>query len=477
MVNQPHKIDKDYKCLLTVIGFSVACYIASLFLPAIGFYHSPMNGGDEWIQYDKGYELLFIGTIFGWASALFKANIGALAVYANFVYVLVVFLLIFRVKLLPAIMSLLMILLASLSFVYRDAGGEIPSPLGDEISLWGYGAFLWFFAQAIVAIAGFMQIFREKSASIWFYILLFVIAFAYISEIQRQKYSNLANELERESYFSKWIMLTTKEMSGIEYINLSEILQVAALSSDTVVGIIDNEIEYRKYSVINPTAVLGYQESFVTPNKFQYKGHFWQVHEVCEHYSCMNIAELSEKKDVDYYYTIKSYTNNVDYLVTDKNKNVVWQAKTRAEKLGHKYFPNYGSELYQLFERLKTPSTTDEEDLRDLIVSQTYNTGVLGCRVDSYSRVSNAIKLEGRVYQMSEYDLSNFRLWCSEKYLALIETEKNNNIPKTVIFFEREPDIHPIRIYAWSYLDENSQNSTKLLSNELIFTKDLLKRM
>lgn len=476
MVNQPHKIDEDYKRLLMVVGFSVACYISSLFLPAIGFYHSPMNGGDEWIQYDKGYELLFMGAIFGWASALFKANIGALAVYANFVYVLVVFLLIFRVKLLPAIMSLLMILMASLSFVYRDAGGEISSPLGDQISLWGYGAFLWFLAQAIIAIAGFMQVFREKSASIWFYILIFVIAFAYISELQRQKYNNLANELERESYFSKWIMLTTKEMSGIEYINLSDTLPVTALSSNTVIEIVDNEIEYRKYSVINPTSALGYQESFVVPNKFQYKEHFWQVYKICEHYSCMNIAELSEKKDVDYYYSIKSYTNNIDYLLTDKHKNVIWRAKARAEKLGHQYFPNYGSELYQLFERLKTSSTMDREDLRDSITSQTYNTGVLGCHVDPYRKINNAIKLEGRVYQMSDYDLSNFRLWCSEKYLALIETKKNNNLPKTVVFFKREPDMQPIRVYDWSYLDENSQSSTELLSNELIFTKDLLER-
>ncbi len=437
--------DIDYQGL-AIIGLSLVCYIGSLYLPAIAKYNPPLNNHQGYIKYDKGAIILLMGLVFGWFVALMR-NIGAIAVYANLIYYHLVINLLFvdkKPSQFTVFLAILMLLLMMLSFIYKEpSGGEIAhTRFIHRVTLWCYGAFLWFFALGSLASIVFFKYWLGSLPSVLNYLVVFIIYFSIILAFQYYKYRYLANELERQYYFSKWIMLTTKKMSGLPYINPTQ--QNINITESTVIALRD-ELNFEYYRLLNRYRYSpAYRRYFATPMQFQYKGYFWRVLTVPNKYF-LRIAEISQSKEVDYYYTVNTLDNKLDYRIFDSHQQLIWKARSQIfEKDSFYYFPNYSDDLYELFSPLRTEKPLEDETLKEKFVNYTYHK----CPIEYANLVGNNIKIGDKIFHLGEYNAKNFIQWQSDEYILLVNNDKKVKKP-LILIFQKHPVIKPIGSYYW----------------------------
>lgn len=419
-----------------VILLSLICYVSSLYLPAIGHYEPSMNGHDEYIRYDNGISVLLKGLFLGWI--IIVGNIGVIAVYANLIYFYLVSTLLLDDK--PSqsalISAILMLVLMFFSFIYKEiSGAEIAHiHCKNRVTLWCYGAFLWFFALSSLSSIVFLKYYGIDVPSIWIYLFVFVVYFSLILAVQYYRYHYIANELERKSYFSKWIMLTSKKMSGIPY-NPPNNLQI---DENSVIDI---------NQAVNGKVVNLHK---IPLDKFQFAGYYWHVYDICNQHSCSNIAELTSKKKVDYFYRIKENTRlaKKTYIIENHQREILWSAYSRKKEDSNQYFPDYRRDIYRLFKRLHTTMIdVNSDEFAKKVQGQTFTLESNDSRLfTKFNGMKNSIQLQDKIFYMSNYDLDNFQLWHSEDYIVFVNNTLIFDKWNKLLLFQKNP-IKPVKAY------------------------------
>lgn len=323
-----------------VVLLAIILYLLSLALPAFGFYHRPINSGKGHTSAKSGLEVLVFGTILGWASIIFKGNYGAIAVYANYLFFYNIIVLINNPNITLMVTSVTMVMLALQSFYYRDSNGEIPSPLGERVRLWGWGAVFWFYAQFIVLSLTFSIFSTLSIMPIWGYIIIFIIILSVLIAYKRNKYSK-ANEFEKRAYFPKWVALTTYKLSNYAYnppINVT-------VNSKSIIKL-GNRIKLKETNLRLSTS----RKNIATPRQFVYEDEFYKVFNL-RHIGYSPIARILPTQPYDMQYNVYLKKGVLTYSLLDNTGKNIWTAETKIGEV-EGIPPKYDSDLYELFSPL-----------------------------------------------------------------------------------------------------------------------------
>lgn len=478
--------DIIYQQTLSIVTFSIILYAISLFLPSYAEKAHEFNGRQVPIRHEKGYVTLLFGLALGWANFFFKGNRGAIAVYANLFYYYSVLRLLTSPFLPPVFATGFMLFLASLTFKFRHAGGELSSPLGECYTLWGWGAMIWLFTQVMLASVVVLLLLKLPIPSANVYMGVFVVTFLMLAGIQYYRYLQV-NSLEKHAYFSKSIILITKKMSGLPYHPPSHL----SLDSKMVIELATTlRLGKYPYHFSDDLRV-------VIPKQFQYRGFFWQIHQVGDWQSWSNIAELSSARPVDYVYQVQALDNLDKISLLTAQRNKFWQFladnifKTAQPKWlqgklfdtkiyliegmyrlrpspydkkivytllnsNHPYswtattingYPDYRQDLLTLFRPLQLPKI-EIIDYFSLIQSKQFFKKNKTVAVSSVDGIDNIVKLEHRLFHMADYDIADYYLWESQDFLILAPSQLVFREWNKLILFQKNP-IKPLKTFAW----------------------------
>lgn len=469
---KPNLNENKGKALLLSMFF----YGLSLILPAIGEYPSKFINHTEHIEYSIGWLLMLQGLGLGLLSASF-GNFGALAAYANIFYFLAFRMLLkdSRRSISHAILILsifTMLFLASLSFFYRYSAAAENDwfALGDRVDLWGFGAFFWFFSLGIVASLSFV---KDRVPSLRTYLSVFLFCISLVMGYQFYQYQFVANGLERQSYFSKSIILTTKKLSHIPYVKPQDTIEV---TKDTVIKI-DDSNEVNNFRIVKKSSS---SSNFYTPKKFQYKGYFWQVVNFCkEHYcSATQVAELSAEKPVDFHLSIQipeSDSNKAIFKISDKNQISLWDTYAILQN-NHQYFPNYNDDLHELFAPLSTTHrkfNIDDAQLKNQIFQQKNSSD---CQFQLYENMDNTIVINNKVFNFSRnISIKDYQVWCSKDFMILANNEIKFNEFNNLLIFQNKPT-KPLIAMEWLKNDLSMKLTENFLKQHKLVDKSILKQ-
>ncbi|WP_066800615.1 hypothetical protein [Moraxella oblonga] len=414
------------------ICLSVIFYGLSLYFPAFGFWN---NDKIDW------YSGLYISSAspIAWFGLL-KGNIGVIAVYANYIYVLVLLSTIKNIdRKFLLYSSYFMLILSSFSISFRDIGGEISSPLGEKIEFWGYGALFWYLS--LITISYPIIIYHLKGSYaklnnfIAFLILLVLLIFCYQNNL-----FNHANIQEKERYFDKKIALTTKQLSGVEFVPITNI----KVDEHTVFEFIDN-IERR------------YDRSFTRPSQYQYGDNFYIEHPNC-YGSCGVITEVVDKKKVDYY-VVYDYDENLEYHSTykllDANKNIIWQGQSKYIK--HEIYPRYEAELSKLWTHLNKSGHKINDIVKDWrhknYKNQVFNNKQPCLFTSTPDKMLNIVNINGKTFIIDNHVAGYTKAVCSDDYIIVYE-HKTNILGISSIYLFDKNTVTPIKSFDFSSHDK-----------------------
>lgn len=414
--------------------FCLSIYVLSLCLPAIGFYDTLSNK----IQCYWGAHVLVAGSLFGWFGILVK-NFGILAVYANlfFLPIFIANTISNHLSIFHLIACVMMLLLASLSYFYRDfAGRELAFifHLGGYIYYWGIGAFFWFMSMIILTLDCFWVYFRQQHLPIGTAITITMISLMIIVAFQVSQYYK-ANKQEK-SHFSKKILLTTYPILG-DVVKKPTQDKVAIGKNSVVELIVSDEVRLNIHQ--DRTTINQSKSPYM--QQFQYLGYFWQLYPLTydKVQGRMFVAKLSPARPVDFYLQIERFIKRdkgYKFTILDKNQYQLWQEKNVLLKLRHDNDPlvyhDYENDLVELFKPLDMPIQIPKQEI---LMNQHFVKNGYDCQLKKYEGNAALYQkynyhqdfrylfyLDNTLYYLnSNYSIfDKYEKWCSPDYAILV---------------------------------------------------------
>lgn len=446
-IQKVRELDEYDKNLQKILWLILGIYGLSLILPAFGW----VNHKSEVANMGLGWQVLVYGLPFGWLYVFF-GGLGGLAVYANLVFARITMSLYAGKEISYIHNTLLMIFLALLSFVVVEpSDGALGDPGvfdwhdNDIVHVWSYGAYCWFFAlfaTAYVVIA--RSINPEKLFHIRNFIISFIAVLTLLLGMQYYRYTK-ANDIEKERYFHKKVILTTVKMSGVEY-NPPQKSGIV-LNKDDVIQI-KNPMELNK--------------SFI--KRVQDDKNFWVIYDF---YNNDKIAQILPKTQVDYIYE----NNNNHHKISDENGNVLWQ--TNDETFAREYHQDV-QEFFSILEPPKLANSQDEFFVKH--IGQEKFSPSVQCQFESietkhdskYFYNGNYFSFYGKLFyiNLEVGNLSEYELWCGQNYDILIKPKEYNGEMSAILFDKKFKQ--PVAQFFWVYTGivgaPNKFNGHKIVS-------------
>lgn len=427
------KIDNPIKYFM---GLSVIFYGLSLYFPAFGFWSV------DKIDWYYGLSILYISPI-AWLG-LFKENIGVIAVYANYIYAILLLLIgksIDRKSLLY--FAYTMLILSLFSICFRDMGGEISSPLGETIEFWGYGALFWYLSLITISYPIIVYHWAGNYAKLKYFFPLILLLASLVFYAQISIF-NGANIQEKELYFDKKVYLTTKRLSGVEFVPIPNI----EVNENTVFEFIDN-VE-RKY-----------ERDFKKPSQYQYGDNFYIEYPAC-YGSCGVITEMLPRKRTDYYVVYdfnKGLEYKYSYKLLDNNKKIIWEGQSKY--IGNFLYPRYTEELSKLWINLNKVGYKDDEIVRDFY-NKNYKNQVFNnkqnCQLTPIK--DNTFNLNGKIFTINDIFAEHIRAICSDDYIIVYEYKTSILQISSIYLFDKNT-VRPIKNFYFSSRDKIEYLNTK----------------
>lgn len=315
----------------------------------------------------------------------------------------------------------------------------------------------------------------------YIFIAIFFLVYSIFGVLQYQKYS-LANDIEKEKYFSKYILYNYYfQPSGIEYKPLPEI----KINYDTVVEF--KEIPHQK------------DENIILQN-YQTNGLFYQYYNICFFGDCPEIIKISNPKKPNYYLNIKTTNSKIDYELLDSRQKILWQASSFEIETYDKFYnksldfhPNYNNMIKDKF-KLPHPLLAEHKDIiihdngysRKISKEQRQQSETIKRQklseifkknspfykndknnLCNFKKQTNKIiKLNGSLFKHKNKDLSSYESWCSEYYDVLISTKESHIWDNEDIFlFDKKTNTPLLRLNEFAYI----------LNKDIVPNKDALK--
>lgn len=429
-IQKVRELDEYDKNLQKILWLILGIYGLSLILPAFGW----VNHKSEVANMELGWQVLVYDLPLGWLYVFF-GGLGGLAVYANLVFARITVSLYAGKEISYIHNTLLMIFLALLSFVVVEPSGGALGDAGstdwhdnDIVHVWSYGAYCWFFAlfaTAYVVIA--RSINPEKLFHIRNFIISFIAVLTLLLGVQYYRYAK-ANDVEKERYFHKKVILTTVKMSGVEY-NPPQKSGIV-LNKDDVIQI-KNPVELDK--------------SFI--KRVQDDKNLWVIYN-----SRHQLAEILPKMQVDYIYE----NNKNHHKISDENGNVLWQ--TDDETFAREYHQDV-QEFFSILEPPKLANSQDEFFVNNIqkekfSPSAQCQFEIIETKYDSDNLYDgDYFGLYGKKFyiKLEKGNISEYQLWCGKNYDILIKPKEYDREMSAILFDKRLKQ--PVAQFFWVYTD------------------------
>ncbi len=447
-MKQNNKNNKTNRAPTLLLVFSLMTMGISLFSISFITYTEPYSG----------FMTLGVGLIFGWI-----APPGGLAVYANLFYFYA--LLKSASKKPPTVAAIIMLVLASLTFTFDC----VPHGAGcSSVYAWGWGAVFWMLSILALTFVVFISDTNVKTevSVIVFLLLTILLPVCLYRTYQYQQ----ANAQERERYLPPSVAFTTVEFGGVPY---NPPQKNVTFNQNTVLAI-EGDIDIMRLRTIDKNF------SVRLPNLFQHSDTFWRVYPraVSPQFRYMDgyVALLDEPKTVDYHYGIRQISSQRgEIFITDANNNTVWQ--TEIAKKNDKYYPDYGSDFFDLFRPLLTGNSNPNYIYWQGNDHQKKQFNEITSKHCPFIKEKNSdsinIKWNGQRIQLdNNYGEIQSEAFCSENYAFLLlvkESSRKKELPSlNVIVFEKQT---MLPLWHFSGYSRSKQSENKALTKLLAYYK------
>ena len=416
-----------------LIAISLALYVVSLFLPAVGGH--------------IGLTILYGGIVYGWFALIF-GWFAVLAVYANVFYWWTAVHLLRGKK--PEMAALLSMVFASFSLLL------VLMP-GPEYVAVGWGALLWLAALRLMQMVVFAENTPEalrqsfkKWAKTCAAVTLTLFAFG------RWQYA--ANAQQREQYFPFGTVFAFMLPSSLPYIAPPQLLPEP--NNGTAEWLGGLEISQDNSLIL----VSGSLKEYTPPKRFIYQGYL--IQEYFHEDGILSIIPAPAPADYRYGYRPAKEGEQGEQIqfIQKADGQTVWQAPVKADGLGQ--YPEYNKEIKRLWQ---PPLHTEIAAEFKANPAQTF---AEACPIEPYSapfKLHEPLQIAGKIYS-DKYrsPVAKSRILCNSEYILWLNAPEyqdyNGRVDLSAVLIRRS-DMLPVEEFktsrekGWTNYDELKQAS------------------